>query len=62
MCAITELLLPNAVLSFGIVDAGVRYVKEHGDEDSDLLDANGDAGEYEIREYQRNDSIVNFEG
>lgn len=36
VCAVSEFLLPNPILSFGIVDAGIRSVKSHHDVTSDL--------------------------
>ncbi|KAK3914051.1 Enhancer of mRNA-decapping protein 4 [Frankliniella fusca] len=36
VCAVSEFLLPNPILSFGIVDAGIRNVKRHHDVTSDL--------------------------
>ncbi|XP_026271713.1 enhancer of mRNA-decapping protein 4 isoform X1 [Frankliniella occidentalis] len=46
VCAVSEFLLPNPILSFGIVDAGIRNVKRHhdvtSDLESDLMDNNED--------------------
>lgn len=36
VCAASEFLLPNPILSFGIVDAGIRSVKSHHDVTNDL--------------------------
>ena len=44
VCAASEFLLPNPILSFGIVDAGIRSVKSHhdvtNDFETDLMDNN----------------------
>ncbi|XP_034237010.1 enhancer of mRNA-decapping protein 4 isoform X4 [Thrips palmi] len=58
VCAVSEFLLPNPILSFGIVDAGIRSVKSHHDVTSNLETAlmdnndedNDDAGEEDDEE------------